>query len=102
MGQSHKPPGGQTFGERELQGYAPRLVCHQLGIEERGLVQVLTHLHLIALCFLLCICFFNDLLGLEHLTISHVIAHHLKGVFRHPGGRLRQHPRLSHHGSRFL
>ncbi len=49
MGQCHKPPGGQTLRQRELQGHASLGICHQLGIEEGGLVEVLPHLHLFGL-----------------------------------------------------
>ena len=46
MGQTHESPGGKTLWQRKLQSHTSILICRQLGIEEGGLVQVLTHLHL--------------------------------------------------------
>ena len=52
MGQTHKAPGGQALGQGELQGDDAVLVRRHLGIEEGGLVQVLTHLRLLLGCVL--------------------------------------------------
>ena len=88
MGQSHKAPGGETLRQRELHHYPALLVSRQLRIEESGLVQVLTHLHLflLLLCGLglsgLSLCFFCDSIG----GISH--GHCCVSVFNHSGSRL--------------
>ena len=45
MGQTQQTPGGETLWQRELQGHRTIRRRRELGIEEGGLVQVLTHLY---------------------------------------------------------
>ena len=105
MGDTHEAPCCQTLWQGKLQGHGAILVGYQLGIEESGLIEVLTYLNLFLLG-LLCWSlssglglFCNDFLGLQHFTtIFHV--HHF--VYRHLGHwhRLVDHTsRSAHHGS---
>ena len=49
MSHTEETPGGETFGQRELNGYATLFIGGELGIEEGGLVEVLAYLHLLCL-----------------------------------------------------
>ena len=74
MGHTKETPGGETFGQRELNGDATMLIGSELGIEEGGLVEVLAYLHL--LCLLRCCLFLLTIssglsIGNHHLLLEH-------------------------------
>ena len=80
-GNAHEAPRGEALGQRELNGNAPLCVGGQSRIEEGRLVQVLAHLHSLAVV-------------LWFIFAGNVFCHY---VFLHHGTLLYCHRHGSHH-----
>ena len=102
MGQTEQTPRSETLGQGELQGNRPVSSSRELGIEEGGLIQVLTHLYGSFLLWSLIDSFVGFIcrLLLNRLLLHFCHGHHRhRLIHHHPCGFVHLHTGTHHRAS---